>query len=148
MRSPVLYLSPGNCSSGLMIAVPRPRSTRTTRPCRRCTVPMRTSPSCSLYSLYVTSRSASRNFCVMTCLAVMAAIRPNSLGTSNSVRIMSPSFAPFSNSCAGVIITSVFGLNFGVSSSGSSISTSSPAFAGFLYCASGSSSTSGSSSIS
>ncbi len=43
------------------------------------------SPSLSLYFSEITSRSASRIFCIITCLAVCAAIRPNcSLSTSVS----------------------------------------------------------------
>ncbi len=43
----------------------------------------------SLYSLYWRSRSASRTFCTITCLALCAAIRPRSIGGSGS-RMWSP----------------------------------------------------------
>ncbi len=100
-----------------MIPVVRPRSTRTTRPSRRCTVPCIISPSCSLNSLNTTSRSASRNFCVITCFAVIAAMRPNSPASGSGVRSTSPTWEPNFNTRASEIMISVFGLKCGPSSS-------------------------------
>ena len=50
----------------------------------RLTVPLTISPMRSLYSSYWRSRSASRTFCTMTCLADWAAMRPKSIGGSGS----------------------------------------------------------------
>ena len=44
---------------------------------RRLTVALRTSPARWLYSLKTVSRSASRTFWKMTCLAIWAAMRPS-----------------------------------------------------------------------
>jgi hypothetical protein len=52
-----------------------PNSTRLTRP-------LTISPTRSLNSSYCRSRSASRTFCTITCLAVWAAMRPKSIGGS------------------------------------------------------------------
>jgi hypothetical protein len=46
----------------------------------RLTVPLPISPMRSLYSLNWRSRSASRTFCTMTCLAFCADTRPKSSG--------------------------------------------------------------------
>ncbi len=46
----------------------------------RLTVPLTISPTRSLYSLWWRSRSASRTFCTITCLAFCAATRPKSKG--------------------------------------------------------------------
>jgi hypothetical protein len=54
-----------------------PYSTRLTRP-------LTISPTRSLNSSYCRSRSASRTFCTMTCLADWAAMRPKSKGGSGS----------------------------------------------------------------
>ncbi len=48
-------------------------------------MPLTISPTRSLYSSYWRSRSASRTFWTMTCLAVWAAMRPKSIGGSGSV---------------------------------------------------------------
>ena len=50
----------------------------------RLTVPLTISPMRSLYSSYWRSRSASRTFCTITCLADCAAMRPKSIGGSCS----------------------------------------------------------------
>ena len=50
----------------------------------RFTTPLMMVPTRSLYSSYWRSRSASRTFCTMTCLAVWAAMRPNSSVGSGS----------------------------------------------------------------
>src|SRR5512134_351334 len=50
----------------------------------RLTMPLTISPTRSLYSSYCRSRSASRTFCTMTCLAFCAATRPKSSGGSGS----------------------------------------------------------------
>ena len=47
-------------------------------------LPLTISPIRSLNSSYCRSRSASRTFCTMTCLADCAAMRPKSIGGSNS----------------------------------------------------------------
>ena len=62
-----------------------PRSMYTPFRSTRLTRPESSSPSRSWYSSTTCSRSASRTFCTMTCLAVWAAMRPNStesMGTS------------------------------------------------------------------
>ena len=56
-----------------------PNSTRLTRP-------LTISPMRSLNSSNWRSRSASRTFCTITCLAVCAAMRPKSIGGSASIR--------------------------------------------------------------
>ena len=63
----------------------------------RLTMPLTTSLTRSLYSLYWRWRSASRTFWTITCLAVWAAIRPKSLGVSSHSRTTVPSS---SSSCA------------------------------------------------
>ena len=50
----------------------------------RLTVPLTISPMRSLYSSNWRSRSASRTFCTITCLADCAAMRPKSIGGSSS----------------------------------------------------------------
>ena len=63
----------------------------------RLTVAFFTSPICWLYSVKMFSRSASRTFWKMTCLAVWAAMRPStSVGFGNS--ISSPSSMPSATS--------------------------------------------------
>ena len=52
----------------------------------RLTMPLMISPARSLNSSYWRSRSASRTFCMMTCFADCAAMRPKSIGGSESVR--------------------------------------------------------------
>ena len=52
----------------------------------RLTSPLTISLMRSLNSSYCLSRSASRPFCTITCLAVCAAMRPKSIGGSGSVR--------------------------------------------------------------
>ncbi len=68
-----------------MIASARPRSTITLPYSTRLTMPLMISPTRSLNSSYWRSRSASRTFWTITCLAVCAAIRPKSIGGSGSV---------------------------------------------------------------
>jgi hypothetical protein len=58
----------------------------------RLTVPLTISPMRSLNSSNCRSRSASRTFCTITCLADWAAIRPKSIGGSGSA-MKSPSWA-------------------------------------------------------
>ena len=58
-----------------------------------CTMPLTMSPSLPAYSPKVCSCSASRSRCTMTCLAVLAAIRPKSEGVSSHSRTTSPSVA-------------------------------------------------------
>ena len=58
----------------------------------RLTTPLTISPMRSLYSSYCRSRSASRTFWTMTCLADWAAMRPKSKGGSVSA-IASPTWA-------------------------------------------------------
>jgi hypothetical protein len=79
-----LKFSRGISSSRRMMASPRPRSTITLPYSTRLTVPLTISPMRSLYSSYCRSRSASRTFCTMTCLADCAAMRPKSIGGSCS----------------------------------------------------------------
>ncbi len=55
-------------------------------------MPLMISPMRSLNSSYCLSRSASRSFCTMTCLADWPAMRPNSKGGSVS-EIQSPTCA-------------------------------------------------------
>ena len=64
----------------------------------RLTVPLTISPTRLMYSSYMRSRSASRTFCTMTCLADWAAMRPNSMGGSGSVT-KSPSLAASLRAC-------------------------------------------------
>ncbi len=72
--------SRGIISSRRMMPSARPRSTMTLPYSTRFTVPLTISPMRSLYSPNWRSRSASRTFCTMTCLAFCAATRPNSSG--------------------------------------------------------------------
>ncbi|MCY1298726.1 hypothetical protein D9M70_482250 [compost metagenome] len=58
----------------------------------RLTVPLTISPTRSLNSSNWRSRSASRTFWTMTCLADWAAMRPKSIGGSGSA-MKSPSLA-------------------------------------------------------
>jgi hypothetical protein len=80
MRSPLRNCSRGSISSRRTIASPRPRSTTTLPYSTRLTMPLTMSPMRSLYSWYCRSRSASRTFCTITCLADCAAMRPYSSG--------------------------------------------------------------------
>src|SRR6059036_2260247 len=57
-----------------MMASPRPRSTITLPYSTRLTTPLTISPMRSLNSWYCRSRSASRTFCTITCLADCAAM--------------------------------------------------------------------------
>ena len=50
-------------------------------------MPLMMSPMRSLYSMYCRSRSASRTFCTITCLADCAAMRPYSSGGSVSAMV-------------------------------------------------------------
>ena len=61
-----------------------PRSTRMFRRSPVCwTMPVTTSPTRSMYSSYIISRSASRIRCRITCLAVWAAMRPKFCGVTS-----------------------------------------------------------------
>ena len=84
MRSPTRTISRGICWSRRMTPSARPRSTTTWPNSTRLTTPVMTSLARSLNSSYWRSRSASRTFWKMTCLAAWAAIRPNSIGGSGS----------------------------------------------------------------
>src|SRR5215217_1710140 len=75
-RSPGRYDSDGTCSACGRIASTLPRSSRMYRRSDCWTMPVMTSPSRPANSSYVISRSASRSFWKMTCLAVCAPIRP------------------------------------------------------------------------
>src|ERR1700689_1734490 len=73
-----------------------PRSTRTARGSLPCWItPATMSPSRPAYSPKVSSSSASRSRCRMTCRAVVAAIRPKPSGVSSYSRVTVPS-APVS----------------------------------------------------
>ena len=62
-----------------------PRSTSTLLRSPACwTMPVTTSPTRSMYSSYIISRSASRIRCRITCLAVCAAMRPKLSGVTSS----------------------------------------------------------------
>ena len=87
MRSPLRMVSRGSISSRRTIASPRPRSTTTLPYSTRLTMPLTMSPMRSLYSSYWRSRSASRTFCTITCLADCAAMRPYSSGGSVSAMV-------------------------------------------------------------
>jgi len=87
-----LKVSRGIVSSRRRIASARPRSTVTLPYSTRLTVPLTISPTRSLYSSNCFSRSASRTFWKMTCLAACVAMRPKSIGGSGS-RITSPTSA-------------------------------------------------------
>jgi hypothetical protein len=89
MRSPVRKFSRGIISSRRTTPSARPRSTMTLPNSTRLTMPLTISPMRSLNSSYWRSRSASRTFCTITCLAVCAAMRPKSTGGSVSA-MMSP----------------------------------------------------------
>ena len=82
MRSPRRTFSRGIISSRRMMPSARPRSTMTLPYSTRLTVPLAISPMRSLYSPYWRSRSASRTFCTITCLAFCAGTRPKSSGGS------------------------------------------------------------------
>ena len=84
-----LYFSVGICSFNGIIPSSLPRSITTTPPSAFCTIPETISPFLSLNSVYSTSLSASLNFCIITCLAVCAAILPKFLGAS-SISTVSP----------------------------------------------------------
>src|ERR1700733_2940590 len=96
MRSPCTYRSPGTCSAGGSTASIFPRSTRTVRGSLPCWItPATMSPSCPAYSPNVISSSTSRSRCRITCLAVVAAIRPKPAGVSSYSRPGAP-FGPVS----------------------------------------------------
>src|SRR5499427_2488407 len=91
-RSPCTYRSPGTCSVGGRIASILPRSTRTARGSFPCWItPATMSPSRPAYSPKVSSSSASRSRCKMTCRAVVAAIRPKPAGVWSYSRSTWPS---------------------------------------------------------
>ena len=92
MRSPVRKLSRGIISSRRTTPSARPKSTTTEPNSTRLTMPCTISPMRSLYSSYWRSRSASRTFCTMTCLAACAAMREKSTGGRVSA-MMSPTCA-------------------------------------------------------
>src|SRR5580700_11393318 len=92
MRSPCTYRSPGTCSASGSTASILPRSTSTVRGSLPCWItPATMSPSCPAYSPNVISSSTSRNRCRITCLAVVAAIRPKPAGVSSYSRAVAPS---------------------------------------------------------
>jgi hypothetical protein len=68
-------------------ASPRPISTMTLPYSSRLTTPLMMVPARSLNSSYWRSRSASRTFCRITCLADCAAIRPMSTGGTSSMKL-------------------------------------------------------------
>src|SRR5215468_2011087 len=91
-RSPCTYRSPGTFSVGGSIASTLPRSTRTARGSFPCWItPATMSPSRPAYSPKVSSSSASRSRCRMTCRAVVAAIRPKPAGVWSYSRSTWPS---------------------------------------------------------
>ncbi len=62
---------------------------------KRLTVPLTTSPMRWLYSAKMFSRSASRTFWKITCLAVCAAIRPStSVDLGNSISMPTSASSP------------------------------------------------------
>ena len=84
MRSPWTYFSPGTRSLTGRSASSLPRSTITSSGLRPCWItPEMMSPSLPENSPKRISSSASRSRCSMTCLAVVAAIRPNPAGVSS-----------------------------------------------------------------
>ncbi len=91
----------------------------------RCTVPLTISPSFSLYSLYIASRSLSRTRWMITCFAVCAATRPKSVYAGSSSSIVSPTAISGSRFSASSSVMSRCGLNRGSFSSTSSSSPSS-----------------------
>ena len=92
MRSPSRTFSRGIISSRRMMPSAFCRSTMTLPYSTRLTVPLAISPTRSLNSPCWRSRSASRTFWTMTCLAFCAATRPKSSGGSDSA-IRSPTLA-------------------------------------------------------
>ena len=92
MRSPARKLSRGIISSRRTTPSALPRSTTTEPNSERLTTPCTTSPMRSLYSSYWRSRSASRTFCTITCLAFWALMRLKSTGGRVSA-MMSPIWA-------------------------------------------------------
>jgi hypothetical protein len=54
-------------------------------------MPVTMSPSRPAYSSYLSSRSASRTFCMSTCFAVWAAMRPKFSGVASHSRATLPS---------------------------------------------------------
>jgi len=82
-----------------MMPSPRPRSTTVPLHSTRFTTPWTIWPTRSLNSSNWCSRSASRTFCTITCLAVCAAMRPKSIGGSTSTNA-SPTFFAGSRFCA------------------------------------------------
>ena len=78
-----------------------PISTRTLSRVTFLTVPEIRLPILSIYSAIMISRSALRTFCTITCLAVCAAIRPNSMfsiRSSQSSPIFNSSFFSLASS--------------------------------------------------
>ena len=76
----------------------RPVSTKMSPFSKRLTVPDTTSPIRLLYSAYTLSRSASRTFWKITCLAVWAAMRPStSVGFGNSISMSTSASSPYSS---------------------------------------------------
>ncbi len=103
-RVPCAYSSPGTCSCAGRMASSLPMSTRTffgSRPC--WTTPITTSPSRPAYSPKVISSSASRSRWRMTCLAVVAAIRPKPDGVSSNSRGSAPSSRSAGSSLAHTV---------------------------------------------
>src|ERR1700760_3999520 len=92
MRSPARKLSRGIISSRRTTPSALPRSTTPEPNSLRLTWPWTISPMRSLYSSYWRSRSASRTFCTITCLAFWALMRLKSTGGRVSA-MMSPFWA-------------------------------------------------------
>ena len=76
----------------------------------RLTWPLTISPMRSLNSSYWRSRSASRTFWTMTCLADWAAMRPKSMGGSGSA-MKSPTWAAGLRTRASSMVMSVDGFS-------------------------------------
>ena len=101
MRSLGWKVSPGICSLRGRIASVAPSVTVAVAPSKRLTTPDTISPICSSNSSWIASRSASRIFWMMTCLAVWAPIRPE----SSAVSISTPSRVPWTRPSARSMAT-------------------------------------------
>ena len=93
----------------------------------RLTVPLAISPMRSLYSSYWRSRSASRTFCTMTCLAFCADTRPKSSGGSDSA-IRSPTLASGLRRLASASVTWVDSFSTASTTCSTRVSLVSPVF--------------------
>ena len=94
----------------------------------RLTVPLPISPMRSLYSLNWRSRSASRTFWTMTCLAFCADTRPKSSGGSDSA-IRSPTLASGLRFWAAASVTCVNSFSTASTTCSTRVSLVSPVFA-------------------